>query len=704
MNRVALIAVVLTFSTTAFADDKPASSDPRTVVERYVAAALAGKTDDAVKLAVEGQSPSNKDKIEEFKALVDAKSVRFPTVFVGTTKGQAIAVSEAVKITEADSDGRDTGRLVFALVKSRDQWLVKDIDFRTEANAKEQVEKFKSKNADAKELPIADAKADDDVSASFIGTWHVTSATSSVILSIGPKGQASSILIDKGAYGIDSVTWKSVPGGILVEGLPRFRFWKGGNPQQARVAMEPLPPEVTSASWQEFPLTFFMSRIETKPENAKSTPERKLPAGWNDATLPAEWDETAGRRRVVAGENDVSKVAPAATQASAPTIRPTEERKVLKPEQAEKDRPQEVVTVAFQVESLSRLRGPIAEGQPPYEPIKLDATAKLKDERNKLYVVLVGKALAQVHQLGIDPVAHFQCRTIEVTGKVQYHSLPQITERGEVEILADSYTHYEIVVDCLDNLRVVENVDEEVEADPKAANPQDLTHAEAAKLGITIEVKEIKPKVNYVTINFTQPPSEALLVIHSNKNDWIANTDLSVKGKSCSAWLVEDFTGHSHFRITTSDRKREYRIPVRETGNGKPEPPKNAASGDRVQKLIQAMESFRRIIPDEVGFEEQNGISVKETEPYLLTHLRGVANRLKVETKAECLALLTYLKDPDGKIRWIAIEAIEGVVKSRPDGMSIEVLTDTKSDAHLKMVAKFVELIRKLSDDDLFGT
>lgn len=157
MRHVIVVAAVLVLSTVAVADDKPAA-DPRAVVEGYVVAALAGKADDAVKLAVEGQSPSRKDQVEEFKALVDAKTVKLPTVFVGAAKGRAIAVSEEVKITKANPDGRDKGHLVFALVKSGDKWLVKDIDFRTEEKAKEQVEEFKKKNPDSKELPAETEK------------------------------------------------------------------------------------------------------------------------------------------------------------------------------------------------------------------------------------------------------------------------------------------------------------------------------------------------------------------------------------------------------------------------------------------------------------------------------------------------------------------------------------------------------------------
>ncbi len=124
-----------------------------------------------------------------------------------------------------------------------------------------------------------------------------------------------------------------------------------------------------------------------------------------------------------------------------------------------------------------------------------------------------------------------------------------------------------------------------------------------------------------------------------------------------------------------------------------------AETDDRPGKLITALEGFRKDIPPAQGLNEQNGLSVKQIEPYLLTHLDGVARRLGVTSRAECLVLLTYLKDPQGKIRYIAIRAIESVVKAYPDGMSIECLTDTGSDEHRRMVLRFVQLIDKLPAD-----
>lgn len=151
MRHVAVVAVVLVFGVDTSADEKKAG--PRATVEKYVAAALAGRVDDAVGLAVDGQSPSRKGTVEEFKTLVDAKAVKMPTVWADEKKGQAVAVSEEIKITEARPDGRGKGHLVFSLVRAGDRWLVKDIDFRTGEKAKEQVDGFRKKNPDAKELP-----------------------------------------------------------------------------------------------------------------------------------------------------------------------------------------------------------------------------------------------------------------------------------------------------------------------------------------------------------------------------------------------------------------------------------------------------------------------------------------------------------------------------------------------------------------------
>jgi hypothetical protein len=136
-----------------------------------------------------------------------------------------------------------------------------------------------------------------------------------------------------------------------------------------------------------------------------------------------------------------------------------QERKLLMPEQIEDDRPQGEVTVAFRVAQVGLLDDSIRFGQSPYAPISLEAAARLRDRRTKLSVVLVGKALTRVHELGInDPVKHFRGRTIEASGKVRYVTRSQITDGKENP--GDTYTHYEMVIDDLDRFRVAPRVKE----------------------------------------------------------------------------------------------------------------------------------------------------------------------------------------------------------------------------------------------------
>lgn len=113
-------------------------------------------------------------------------------------------------------------------------------------------------------------------------------------------------------------------------------------------------------------------------------------------------------------------------------------------------------------------------------------------------------------------------------------------------------------------------------------------------------------------------------------------------------------------------------------------------------RVTAMMEGYRTEIPPAEGLNEQNGLTVKELEPYLMSHLAGVARRMGVKTKAECLALLPYLKDPDFKVRFIAQQALEGATKAHPHGLSVSYFLDTASDGHRKMAARFAEMIEKL--------
>ena len=116
----------------------------------------------------------------------------------------------------------------------------------------------------------------------------------------------------------------------------------------------------------------------------------------------------------------------------------------------------------------------------------------------------------------------------------------------------------------------------------------------------------------------------------------------------------------------------------------------------RASAVLDAMEGFRKEIPPPQGPEEQNGRSVEGLGDYTMPHLSGVAGRLGVNTRTECLFLMTYLKDGDLRLRLIAIEAINKATDAYPDGWPLECLTDTASEGHRKMLFRFLEVIEKL--------
>lgn len=121
--------------------------------------------------------------------------------------------------------------------------------------------------------------------------------------------------------------------------------------------------------------------------------------------------------------------------------------------------------------------------------------------------------------------------------------------------------------------------------------------------------------------------------------------------------------------------------------------------------LMKAMDGFRKEVPPPQNTGEQNGFSLKDLDgkDFLLSHLGGVARRLGVKTKAECLVLLTYLKDRDPKIRFIAAHAIEIVVHAYPGGMSLSDILEIDSDGHREMIRRFVDKIDKLAAEPLYG-
>ena len=134
--RWIVVGIALALNVVAFAGDTP-HDKPRSTIEAYLAAALAGKVDEAVSLATEDNEASSDSTLQDFQAMFDVKKIKVPTDWMGEKNGRAIAVTEQVKITEPNPDGQDTGRLVFDLVKAKDKWRVDTVGFDTDEKAKE---------------------------------------------------------------------------------------------------------------------------------------------------------------------------------------------------------------------------------------------------------------------------------------------------------------------------------------------------------------------------------------------------------------------------------------------------------------------------------------------------------------------------------------------------------------------------------------
>lgn len=142
-----LIVLTLVLASPAKAQNR---DNAREVVEGYVTAALAGKVADATNLAVPGQSPSRKVRIEEFKELLNGKTLKIASVHVSEKSREALAVSAKVQLTRKNPDGTDQGCIVFKLISAANGWQVKDIDFRSEEAGRARVEQFIKDKPDTK--------------------------------------------------------------------------------------------------------------------------------------------------------------------------------------------------------------------------------------------------------------------------------------------------------------------------------------------------------------------------------------------------------------------------------------------------------------------------------------------------------------------------------------------------------------------------
>lgn len=140
------------------AKDIPAALEllnARSVVEAYVAAALAGDVAKAASLAK--STPADPKRIAELPELLNLQRLKIRTVYVSdpAQPTQALATSEAIKLDDdhKQPDGQSDGFLVLSLEVTDGKWLVFDIDFESESGAEKELKRFVEENPNAIGLP-----------------------------------------------------------------------------------------------------------------------------------------------------------------------------------------------------------------------------------------------------------------------------------------------------------------------------------------------------------------------------------------------------------------------------------------------------------------------------------------------------------------------------------------------------------------------
>jgi hypothetical protein len=133
--------------------DKVDRSNARTVVESYIAAALADDTQTATLLAM--GTPAERKQIESLPKQLNVQRLVIKSVYVNdpARPTTALATSEAVKLTEKQPDGQRDGFLVLTLTMSAEDWLVTDIDFESEESAEDEMKRFREAHPSAVDLP-----------------------------------------------------------------------------------------------------------------------------------------------------------------------------------------------------------------------------------------------------------------------------------------------------------------------------------------------------------------------------------------------------------------------------------------------------------------------------------------------------------------------------------------------------------------------
>lgn len=127
--------------------------NPRQAAEKYLAAALADKPEEAIKFAVPEKAAADPAEVRKLKVF-DATKIALPTVVASDKKGYALAVSEEIKFPQKKPTDPARGVLIVKLQKNKDGvWQVRDLDARPAEEAAKRVKEAKEVFEDAKELP-----------------------------------------------------------------------------------------------------------------------------------------------------------------------------------------------------------------------------------------------------------------------------------------------------------------------------------------------------------------------------------------------------------------------------------------------------------------------------------------------------------------------------------------------------------------------
>jgi len=153
---------------------------------------------------------------------------------------------------------------------------------------------------------------------SLIGSWQVTRAQTSLILSVEPDYEVLVLWIRPGSHSMQRTSWVAVPRGIMVQSVPRIRLWPGreGRDNELRAELEAIPEWGFDPN-EDFHDHFFMGRIRQE-EMPQPWLTRPIPERWKMEVLGEQWNTTAGREPLPENIKDLEKSAADDVQTALP--------------------------------------------------------------------------------------------------------------------------------------------------------------------------------------------------------------------------------------------------------------------------------------------------------------------------------------------------------------------------------------------------